>query len=192
VVARAWTDPGFKARLLTDAAGAAMELGISAVSNTAPTVLTVVENTAAVHNLVVCTLCSCYPRAILGQAQGLTLVHFQLNLSRFSSLTPPTDTEYPTKSAYIEPKSGRLEAPGEVIYPPTRSRIRAPRHSHGVHSTPYTSENWSGVALLSIQPTLSTRSGMLSCSPACVEACGHARHITQATVVIYLSHRPVW
>ena len=66
IVARAWTDPGFKGRLLHDATAAVAELGISASNSTASTKLTVVENTAEVHNVVVCTLCSCYPIAILG------------------------------------------------------------------------------------------------------------------------------
>lgn len=63
VVARAWVDAAFKARLLADGRAAVAELGIDAVS--AP-VLKVVENTRDVHHVVVCTLCSCYPRAILG------------------------------------------------------------------------------------------------------------------------------
>jgi nitrile hydratase subunit alpha len=61
VVARAWTDPAFKARLLADGAAAVAEFGI--VSN-AP--LVVVENTPSDHNMVVCTLCSCYPWGVLG------------------------------------------------------------------------------------------------------------------------------
>lgn len=63
VVARAWVDPAFKARLLADAKAAVAELGIDA--GTLP-VVKAVENTDRVHHLVVCTLCSCYPRAILG------------------------------------------------------------------------------------------------------------------------------
>ena len=62
VVARAWTDPAFKARLLDDAAAAASEMGF----DIGPLRLIAVENTDAVHNLVVCTLCSCYPRNLLG------------------------------------------------------------------------------------------------------------------------------
>jgi nitrile hydratase len=61
VVARAWVDPEFRQRLLDDASGAITELGLPAG---AP--LVVVENTPAVHNMVVCTLCSCYPWMILG------------------------------------------------------------------------------------------------------------------------------
>ncbi|MFQ5985327.1 MAG: nitrile hydratase subunit alpha [Alphaproteobacteria bacterium] len=62
IVARAWTDPAYKARLLEDGSAAAREVGIEV----APTRLVVVENTPEVHNLVVCTLCSCYPRMVLG------------------------------------------------------------------------------------------------------------------------------
>ncbi len=64
LVARAWVDPEFKARLLSDTKAAAMELGIDA---SGPVEFVVVENTPRVHNLIVCTLCSCYPRAILGR-----------------------------------------------------------------------------------------------------------------------------
>jgi nitrile hydratase len=62
LVARAWLDPAFKARALANGSAAAHELGleIGAVR------LIVVENTPATHNLVVCTLCSCYPRLLLG------------------------------------------------------------------------------------------------------------------------------
>jgi nitrile hydratase subunit alpha len=62
LVARAWVDPAFKARLLADAPAAARELGI----DVGTTHLVVVENTPEVHNVIVCTLCSCYPRAVLG------------------------------------------------------------------------------------------------------------------------------
>ena len=64
LVARAWVDPEFKARLLSDTKTAALELGIDAAG---PVEFVVVENTPGVHNLIVCTLCSCYPRAILGR-----------------------------------------------------------------------------------------------------------------------------
>lgn len=64
LVARAWVDPEFKARLLSDTKAAAMELGIDA---SGPVEFVVVENTPEVHNLIICTLCSCYPRAILGR-----------------------------------------------------------------------------------------------------------------------------
>jgi nitrile hydratase len=62
VVARAWVDPGFKARLLEDANAAAAELGIDAGAIPIRTV----ENTAKLHNVICCTLCSCYPRLLLG------------------------------------------------------------------------------------------------------------------------------
>jgi nitrile hydratase len=64
VVARAWFDPAFKARPLADGSAAVRELGIEVGSLK----LVVVENTPEVHNLVVCTLCSCYPRMLLGMA----------------------------------------------------------------------------------------------------------------------------
>lgn len=63
VVARAWVDPAFRARLLTNGRAACEELGISFYDDTS---LIVVENTHEVHNLIVCTLCSCYPRPVLG------------------------------------------------------------------------------------------------------------------------------
>ena len=62
VVARAWVDPEFRARLLHDASAASREMGF----DIGPLRLIAVENTAAVHNLIVCTLCSCYPRNLLG------------------------------------------------------------------------------------------------------------------------------
>lgn len=62
MVARAWTDAGFKARMLEDVNKAAAELGIDAGSIP----ICAVENTAAVHNVIVCTLCSCYPRLLIG------------------------------------------------------------------------------------------------------------------------------
>ena len=62
VVARAWTDPGFKARLLADGTKACQELGLDVPALR----LIAVENTPTVHNMIVCTLCSCYPRMLLG------------------------------------------------------------------------------------------------------------------------------
>lgn len=63
VVARAWMDPAFKARLIENGRTGCEELGITFYDETQ---LIVLENTAAVHNLIVCTLCSCYPRPVLG------------------------------------------------------------------------------------------------------------------------------
>lgn len=68
-VARAWADAAFKARLLEDAGAAVAELGID-MSHWAPVKLRAVENTPQRHNLVVCTLCSCYPIALLGPSPG--------------------------------------------------------------------------------------------------------------------------
>jgi len=62
VVARAWADPRFKARLLADGSAACREIGIEVDALK----LVVVENTHDIHNVVVCTLCSCYPRNLLG------------------------------------------------------------------------------------------------------------------------------
>jgi nitrile hydratase subunit alpha len=68
VVARAWVDPEFKALLLADANRACeslgLDLGVSELK------LVAVENTPAAHNVIVCTLCSCYPRALLGLPPG--------------------------------------------------------------------------------------------------------------------------
>jgi len=63
VVARAWTDSAFKERLLADGRAGCEELGITFYDDTQ---LIVLENTEQVHNLIVCTLCSCYPRPVLG------------------------------------------------------------------------------------------------------------------------------
>ncbi|HEV7158279.1 MAG TPA: nitrile hydratase subunit alpha [Caulobacteraceae bacterium] len=63
VVARAWTDPAFRTRLLADATAAIAELGFGGRQGEH---MVAVENTPAVHNLVVCTLCSCYPWSVLG------------------------------------------------------------------------------------------------------------------------------
>ncbi len=62
VVARAWGDPAFKTRLLADASEASREMGY----DIGPLRLIALENTADTHNIIVCTLCSCYPRNLLG------------------------------------------------------------------------------------------------------------------------------
>ena len=62
MVARAWVDRAYKARLLADTAAAAADLGF----NAGPFRVLTMENTPAVHNMIVCTLCSCYPRMLLG------------------------------------------------------------------------------------------------------------------------------
>lgn len=66
LVARAWVDEDFKRRLLRDAPAAAAELDIRTSNPNAPTLLIVVEDTEEVHNVIVCTLCSCYPASLLG------------------------------------------------------------------------------------------------------------------------------
>ena len=63
VVARAWSDPAYKARLLEDATAAILELGFTGAQGEH---MVAVENTDTVHNMVVCTLCSCYPWPVLG------------------------------------------------------------------------------------------------------------------------------
>lgn len=64
IVARAWTDPGYKERLLANGAAAIRELGYELE----PYEFTVMENDANTHNVIVCTLCSCYPRSLLGMS----------------------------------------------------------------------------------------------------------------------------
>lgn len=63
VVARAWTDPAFKERLLRDGTGAIHSMGFKGYQGEH---MRVVENTIGIHNVIVCTLCSCYPWAVLG------------------------------------------------------------------------------------------------------------------------------
>ena len=63
VVARAWVDPAYRQRLLADGTNAVAELGFSGAQGAD---IVVLENTASVHNVVVCTLCSCYPWPVLG------------------------------------------------------------------------------------------------------------------------------
>jgi nitrile hydratase len=82
VVARAWSDPAYKQRLLTDADSAIAELGYGGLQGEH---MVVVENTAAVHNLVVCTLCSCYPWPVL----GLPPVWYKSNAYRSRSVIDP-------------------------------------------------------------------------------------------------------
>ena len=62
LIARAWLDPAYKQRMLADGSKAAEEIGL----DVGPLRLVVVENTEAVNNVIVCTLCSCYPRMLLG------------------------------------------------------------------------------------------------------------------------------
>ncbi len=64
IVARAWTDPAYRERLLENGARAIREVGFELE----PYEFTVMENTGQVHNVIVCTLCSCYPRSLLGMS----------------------------------------------------------------------------------------------------------------------------
>ncbi len=64
IAARAWTDPAYRARLLANGAEAIRELGYEIE----PYEFTVMENDASTHNVIVCTLCSCYPRSLLGMS----------------------------------------------------------------------------------------------------------------------------
>jgi thiocyanate hydrolase gamma subunit len=74
MVAKAWLDPAFKERLLADGTKASEEVGVNWLDPTGSgsasdyTYFYVLENTPSVHNVIVCTLCSCYPRPVLGQA----------------------------------------------------------------------------------------------------------------------------
>ena len=65
MVARAWVDAAFKQRLLADATSAVGEIGFD-LSHWAPVRIRAVENTPVLHNVIVCTLCSCYPLSLLG------------------------------------------------------------------------------------------------------------------------------
>jgi nitrile hydratase len=67
VVAKAWADPEFRERLVTDATEACKELGIGGLQGED---MVVVANTDTVHNVIVCTLCSCYPVSLLGPSPG--------------------------------------------------------------------------------------------------------------------------
>ena len=101
MVARAWTDPAFRALMLEDGARAAEEMGIP-MRGLPP--LGVLENTADTHNLVVCTLCSCYPRAVLGY--------------------PPFWFKSPAyRARAIRDPAGVLAEWGTVLPPSTRIRV---------------------------------------------------------------------
>ena len=82
IVARAWVDPAYRRRLLDDGTAAAVELGFEGAQSEQ---LVVVENTPEVHNLVVCTLCSCYPWAVL----GLPPVWYKSNAYRARAVIEP-------------------------------------------------------------------------------------------------------
>lgn len=147
LVVQAWLDPAFKERLLEDAASAAAELGISASNSTASTKLVAVENTEDVHNLVVCTLCSCYPLSVL----GLSPSWYKSRIYR--------------AWAVREPRQLLKEAFGTVI----RADVKLSVHDSTadcryivIPQRPDGTENWSEEALQS----LVTRDSMIRCSCA--------------------------
>jgi len=97
VVARAWVDPAYKKRLLADGTAAIKEFGV----DLSPTQLIVVENTDDVHNVVVCTLCSCYPRGLLGlppdwykskSYRSRTVMEPRAVLREFGTIVPESKT----------------------------------------------------------------------------------------------------
>lgn len=94
LVARAWLDPEFKKRLLDNGVTAAKEMGIDMYDDTD---FSVVENTDTVHHVIVCTLCSCYPRPVLGlppdwykskEYRSRTVIEPRLVLEEFGTLIP--------------------------------------------------------------------------------------------------------
>jgi nitrile hydratase subunit alpha len=101
VVARAWVDPAFRERLLDDANAALDELGLSMSTGPVPLRLTVVLNTPTTHNVLVCTLCSCYPIGLLGpspswyksEAYRARVVREPRAVLAEFGLTLPADTE---------------------------------------------------------------------------------------------------
>lgn len=100
IVARAWVDEAFRGRLLADGNAAVIELGYQA-GGVQPQLLRVVENTAEVHNVVVCTLCSCYPIGLLGpspswyksEAYRSRVVREPRAVLEEFGFTPPDDVE---------------------------------------------------------------------------------------------------
>jgi nitrile hydratase len=101
VVARAWIDPAYKTRLLTDATAAIAELGFGGLQGEH---MVAVENTPEVHNLVVCTLCSCYPLPILG-------------------LPPVWYKSAPYRSRAVLDPRGALQEFGLTLAPETEIRV---------------------------------------------------------------------
>lgn len=110
VVARAWVDDGFKARLLENANEALPELGLSMGGGLQVQRLHVVENTEQVHNVIVCTLCSCYPLSLLGPSptwykspayRSKVVSHPREVLAQFG-LTLPDSTEIQVWDANAE------------------------------------------------------------------------------------------
>ncbi len=110
VVARAWVDDGFRTALLVDANAALPAVGLSMGGGLQVQRLKVVENTEDVHNVVVCTLCSCYPIALLGPSptwykstayRSRVVSHPREVLAQFG-FTPPSDVEIQVWDATAE------------------------------------------------------------------------------------------
>jgi nitrile hydratase len=101
VVARAWTDPAYKRRLLADATAAIAELGYRGLQGEN---MVVVENTPSVHNMIVCTLCSCYPWPVLG-------------------LPPVWYKSAPYRSRVVKDPCGVLAEFGVALAPETEVRV---------------------------------------------------------------------
>lgn len=146
VVAKAWVDPAFRDRLLTDGRRACEELGISFYDDTD---LIVLENSPTVHNLVVCTLCSCYPRPVLG-------------------LPPDWYKLKPYRSrAVIEPRALLAEF-GTIIPPEVEVRVSdstATMRFLVLPQRPAGTEDWSEAELAEIV----TRDAMIGVVPATAE-----------------------
>ena len=101
VVARAWSDPEFRRRLLANGRAACEDLGITFYDDTG---LIVLENTEQVHNLIVCTLCSCYPRPVLG-------------------LPPDWYKQKPYRARAVKEPRGVLAEFGTIISPDVEIRV---------------------------------------------------------------------
>jgi len=116
VVARAWVDPAYKQRLLDDGTVAIAEFGFSGGQGEK---LTVVENTPSVHNVIVCTLCSCYPWPVL----GLPPTWYKSFAYRSRTVIDPRgvlrelglDCEMPSGAFYVYPSVAPLGMDGETF-----------------------------------------------------------------------------
>jgi len=122
VVARAWTDPAYRERLLADGTAAIAELGISGPEGAH---MVVVENTPKVHNVIVCTLCSCYPWPVLGPppnwykdaAYRSRVVASPERCSR--RWAAPSPTAWTFGSGTVPPRSATLSCPSGPRAPRT-------------------------------------------------------------------------
>ena len=147
VVARAWADPGFRARLIADGRAGCEELGISFYDDTQ---LIVLENTEEVHNLIVCTLCSCYPRPVLGLPpdwykekpyRARAVIEPRAVLAEFGT-TIPDDVEIRVSDStamvrYLVPRS-RTRSPALTSCPAGRTAPRGGAKRRSPLSSPVT------------------------------------------------------